>query len=72
MTCSIYQNTAVIKLVSKDDFEEMEHEFLIRTFCSGKIGLPFEMLRCSQKFPLKRGNKLCPIYFSAEFSGLFW
>ena len=44
ITCFIYQNTAVIKLVSKDDFEEMEHEFLIRTFCPEKLDY---LLRCS-------------------------
>ena len=41
---SFTKNTAVIKLVSKDDFEEMEHEFLIRTFCPEKLDY---LLRCS-------------------------
>ena len=41
----------------------MKHDFP----AFGKIGLPFQILRCSRKFSAEK--KLCSIYFPTVFSG---
>ena len=68
---SFTKNTAVIKLVSKDDFEEMEHEFLIRTFCPEKLGY---LLRCSvtpRNFRWNKAISRVPFTFQPSFPDFF-
>ena len=68
---SFTKNTAVIKLVSKDDFEEMEHEFLIRTFCPEKLDY---LLRCSvtpRNFPWNKAISRVPFTFQPSFPDFF-
>ena len=71
MTCSIYQNTAVIKLVSKDDLEEIKHEYLIRTFCPEKLDY---LLRCSvtpRNFRWNKAISRVPFTFQPSFPDFF-
>ena len=71
MTCSIYQNTAVIKLVSKDDLEEIKHEYLIRTFCPEKLDY---LLRCSvapRNFRWNEARGRVPFTFQPSFPDIF-
>ena len=68
---SFTKNTAVIKLVSKDDFEEMEHEFLIRTFCPEKLDY---LLRCSvapRNFRWNEAISRVPFTFQPSFPDFF-
>ena len=68
---SFTKNTAVIKLVSKDDFEEMEHEFLIRTFCPEKLDY---LLRCSvtpRNFRWNKAISRVPFTFQSSFPDFF-
>ena len=68
---SFTKNTAVIKLVSKDDFEEMEHEFLIRTFCPEKLDY---LLRCSvtpRNFRWNKAISRVPFTFQPSFPDFF-
>ena len=68
---SFTKNTAVIKLVSKDDFEEMEHEFLIRTFCPEKLDY---LLRCSvtpRNFLWNKAISRVPFTFQPSFPDFF-
>ena len=68
---SFTKNTAVFKLVSKDDFEEMEHEFLIRTFCPEKLDY---LLRCSvtpRNFRWNKAISRVPFTFQPSFPDFF-
>ena len=68
---SFTKNTVVFKLVSKDDFEEMEHEFLIRTFCPEKLDY---LLRCSvtpRNFRWNKAISRVPFTFQPSFPDFF-
>ena len=56
----------------KNGFEEVEYAFPFRIFYSGKIELPFQMLRCSRKFSAVTTQKVVfHLHSSQTFKILF-